>query len=101
MNKILEDNIEALKALCLEYNVGSLYAFGSVCTDQFNQDSDIDLLISMESKDYGEYADAYFELVDKFEAIFKRPVDLVTFKSLGNPYFIESVNQTKIPIYEA
>jgi len=101
MQKVLIDNIENLKALCLKYNVKSLYAFGSVCTDKFNENSDIDLLISLNTMDYGDYADTYFELVEKFENLFKRPVDLVTDKSLGNPYFIESLNQTKTPIYEA
>jgi predicted nucleotidyltransferase len=50
--------------------------------------------------DYGDYADAYFELADNFEKLFKRPVDLVTDKSLKNPYFIKSVNQTKTLLYE-
>jgi uncharacterized protein len=101
VNKILIDNIEKVKALCLRYNVKSLYAFGSVCTEEFNEDSDIDLLISFDAMDYGDYADAYFELVEKLENIFKRPVDLVTDRSLGNPYFIESIHRTKTPIYEA
>ncbi len=35
----------------------------------------------------------------QFEKLFKRPVDLVTEKSLKNPYFINSVNQTKQQIY--
>lgn len=101
MHKIITDNIESLKELCLKYNVKSLYAFGSVCTEKFNKNSDIDLLISLKPLDYGDYADTYFELVEKFENIFNRPVDLVTDKTLGNPYFIESMNQTKTPIYEA
>ncbi len=101
MNRILMDNIENLKALCMKYNVKSLYAFGSVCTEKFNKNSDIDLLISFKPMDYGDYADTYFELAEEFEKILKRPVDLVTDKSLGNPYFIESINQTKTPIYEA
>lgn len=101
MQKVLTDNIENLKTLCLKYNVKSLYAFGSVCTENFNENSDIDLLISLNTMDYGDYADTYFELVEKFENLFNRPVDLVTDKSLGNPYFIESINQTKTPIYEA
>ncbi|HAJ99107.1 MAG TPA: nucleotidyltransferase [Bacteroidales bacterium] len=101
MHRILIDNIENLKAVCLKYPVKSLYAFGSVCTEKFNDHSDIDLLISLKPMDYGDYADTYFELVEKFENIFKRPVDLITDKSLGNPYFIESINQTKTPIYEA
>lgn len=101
MHRIVLDNIEKLKTLYLRYNVKSLYAFGSVCTDKFNDKSDIDLLISFNPMDYGDYADTYFELTEKFENLFKRPVDLVTDKSLGNPYFIESINQTKTPIYEA
>jgi hypothetical protein len=31
--------------------------------------------------------------------LFSRPVDLVTEKSLSNPFFIESLNQTKTLIY--
>ena len=40
-----------------------------------------------------------FDLADKFENLFQRPVDLVTDKSLSNPYFINSVNQTKTLLY--
>lgn len=99
MQKLLVDNIGRLKSLCKRHNVKSLYAFGSVCTDAFNENSDVDLLISFNHMDYGDYADNYFDLADKFESIFKRPVDLVTDKSLKNPYFIESLNKTKTLIY--
>jgi len=100
MNKIIKDNLDRINALCSTYGVQSLFAFGSVCNDNFNENSDIDLLISFQPiDDYAEYADHYFEIADKFEALFHRPVDLVTDKSLSNPYFIESVNQTKIQLY--
>ena len=101
MQKLLTDNIDKIKALCLAHNVRSLFAFGSVCTDRFNEKSDIDLLISFNSMEYGDYADMYFDLADKFETLFRRPVDLVTDKSLSNPYFIDSVNKTKTLIYGA
>jgi len=81
------------------HNVRSLFAFGSVCTDKFNDSSDIDLLISFMPMDFGDYADTYFVLADKFEDLFQRPVDLVTEKSLSNPYLIDSINQTKTLIY--
>jgi len=100
MHSLLIENIDKIKALCMAHNVKSLCAFGSVCTDYFNDKSDIDLLISFNSIDYGDYADNYFSLVDKFERLFLRPVDLVTEKSLSNPYFIDSVNQSKKLIYE-
>ncbi|MCF8359312.1 MAG: nucleotidyltransferase domain-containing protein [Prolixibacteraceae bacterium] len=99
MQKLLTDNVEKLKTLCKKHNVRSLFAFGSVCTDNFNDNSDVDLLISFNQMDYGDYADNYLDLADKFEKIFKRPVDLVTDKSLSNPYFIESFNKTKTLLF--
>lgn len=101
MHRLLTENIEDIKALCVEYNVKSLHAFGSVCTEHFNDESDVDLLISFKPMGYGDYADTYFELIEKLENLFNRPVDLVTDKSLRNPFFVESINQTKTPIYEA
>lgn len=83
----------------MAHNVKSLFVFGSACTDQFYDNSDIDLLISFKPMDYGDYADAYFDLADKFEKLFQRPVDLVTDKSLSNPYFINSINNTKTLLY--
>lgn len=91
--------MDKIKALCMVHNVKTLFAFGSVCTNRFNEKSDIDLLISFKSMDYGDYADTYFDLADEFENLFHRPVDLVTDKSLSNPYFIESVNLTKTLLY--
>jgi len=99
MQRLISDNLEKIKSLCLAHNVKSLFVFGSACTEHFNEDSDIDLLISFKPMDYSDYADAYFDLADKFENLFQRPVDLVTDKSLSNPYFIDSVNQTKTLLY--
>ncbi len=101
MQRLLTDNIDKIKTLCLSHNVKTLFAFGSVCTDKFNDKSDIDLLISFNQMDFGDYADTYFDLADKFENLFQRPVDLVTDKSLSNPYFIDSVNKTKTLLYGA
>ncbi|MCK4921717.1 MAG: nucleotidyltransferase domain-containing protein [Bacteroidales bacterium] len=99
MHRIINDNIVEIRALCVNHNVKSLFAFGSVCTDRFDNSSDIDLLISFKAMDFGDYADNYFLIADKFEEVFKRPVDLITDKSLSNPFFIDSVNQTKTLIY--
>lgn len=99
MNQLISDNMDKIIALCLAHNVRTLFAFGSVCTNKFNSTSDIDLLISFKPMDYGDYADTYFDLAEKFENLFHRPVELVTDKSLSNPYFIDSVNKTKTLIY--
>jgi len=99
MNRLISENIENIKILCMTHKVKTLFAFGSVCSDKFNEKSDVDLLISFQPMDYGDYADTYFDLANKFENLFHRPVDLVTDKSLSNPYFIESVNKSKTLIY--
>jgi predicted nucleotidyltransferase len=96
MQRLLSDNMDKIKALCMTHNVKNLSAFG---TDRFNDKSDVDLLVSFNPMDYGDYADAYFELAENFEKLFHRQVDLVTDKSLKNPYFIDSVNQTKTLLY--
>lgn len=99
MNRVIANNLQAIQKLCTLYNVKYLYAFGSVCTDKFNDNSDVDLLISINQSDFGDYADTYFLLADKFEEILNRPVDLITDKSLSNPYFIDSVNKSKVLLY--
>lgn len=99
MQRLIVDNMDKIKTLCMMHNVKALFAFGSVCTDKFNEQSDIDLLISFYPMDFGDYADTYFDLAEKFEDLFHRTVDLVTDKSLSNPYFIDSINQTKTLLY--
>lgn len=100
MQLLIIENIENIRELCLANNVKSLFAFGSVCTDKFDDKSDIDLLITFKPMDYGDYADTYFDLADMFENLFRRPVDLITDKSLSNPYLIASINRTKALLYE-
>ncbi len=97
---VIDKNIDKIKELCKKYNVRELYVFGSTLTDEFNESSDIDLLISFDPMDYSDYADNYFILADRFEELFQRPVDLITDKSLSNPYFIDTINRTKSLIYE-
>jgi uncharacterized protein len=81
------------------YRVRRMYAFGSVCTDKFNNNSDIDFLISFEDISYEQYTDNYFDLHYKLQDLFNRRIDLLTENSLSNPYFINGVDRTKQLIY--
>lgn len=102
MHSIIENRKESIARLCRDFNVKRLYAFGSVVSDKFNEKSDLDFLLSF-SDDLSpeEYTNNYFALHYKLREIFDREIDLVTERSLSNPYFIESVNETKKLIYEA
>lgn len=101
MNKILIDRINDLKNLCEIYKVRTMYVFGSVCTDKFNENSDIDFLISFDNLSFDQYTSNYFDLHYKLQDLFNRRIDLLTENSLSNPFFIKGVNQTKQLIYAA
>ena len=99
MNTIISDRIEDLIELCNLYSVKTMYVFGSVCTKEFNDKSDIDLLITFDNLSIEQYTDNYFDLHYKLEDLFNRKIDLLTDKSLSNPYFIKRLEQTKQLIY--
>jgi predicted nucleotidyltransferase len=101
MQRIIEDKMDALKYLCKTYDIKTMYVFGSVCTDNFNDNSDIDILISFKDISIEKYTDNYFELHYKLEELFKRKIDLLTENSLSNPYLIESIEETKKLLYAA
>ena len=102
MQKILESKISDLQAICTNLGVKRLYAFGSVVSEDFNSESDIDFLISfMDKLSIEEYTNNYFALHYKLQDLFKRKIDLVTERTLSNPYFIESIEESKKLIYEA
>jgi len=98
MNLIENHNKDILN-LCKTHKVKSLYAFGSVLTDKFNNESDVDLIVDFEQLDVLDYGDNYYDLKFSLENIFKRSVDLLEEKALKNPYFIKTVNQSKKLIY--
>lgn len=102
MNAILRNRLEAVKDLCQQYKVKSMYSFGSVNTHKFTENSDIDLLIEFEPDiSVEEYSDNYFSLREKLVDLFRRKIDLVTLRSLSNPFFIADVEQNKQLIYGA
>lgn len=92
---------EELKKICAAFRVKRLSSFGSVNTDRFGPDSDIDLLVRFDPSDCSDPFDRYFGLREQLEDLFGRPVELVFEKKFNNPYFLEAVNETKRLIYEA
>ncbi len=102
MQKIFENRKKDLINVCKALKIKRLYAFGSVVSDKFREDSDIDFLISFSDKlTVEEYTNNYFLLHYKLRELFHREIDIVTERSLSNPYFIDSINENKVLIYEA
>jgi len=48
-----------------------------------------------------DYADNYFDLCDDLESLLGRKVDVVTLKSVRNPYFKASVFKSRQLVYSA
>lgn len=102
MQQLLEERKKELIAICQVLNIKRLYAFGSIMSDNFRDDSDIDFLISFaENLTVDEYTRNYFTLHYKLRELFNREIDIITERTLSNPYFIESINESKQLIYEA
>ena len=89
-------------ALCRRFGVRRLELFGSVATGQDDPtESDVDFLVEVETLPDGTYADAYFGLLESLEMLLWRPVDLVVTTAITNPYFRQSVDETKTLVYAA
>lgn len=96
---IEEPKIKQIQELCKASKVKTLFAFGSVTQEDFNENSDIDLIVDFEEKDPFKYTDLYFGLKSKLEDLLKRQVDLLEERGVKNKLFREQLDNTKIKIY--
>ena len=96
---LLENYSKDIIELCKTHKVKSLYAFGSVLSDKFNNESDVDLIVDFQQLDVLDYGDNYYDLKFSLENILNRNIDLLEQKALKNPYFINTLNLNKKLIY--
>jgi predicted nucleotidyltransferase len=97
---LIDQNIDKLIELCLNYKVRELYIFGSVLTDKFNDSSDIDFLVQFGQVDILDYFDNYMDFKEKLEVLLNRSVDLIENQAIRNPIFRKIVDRDKILVYE-
>lgn len=99
--KLIELNLQRIFELCRLHKVKSLAVFGSILTDRFNDNSDVDLLVDFEPFDHEkeDYVRNYFDLRDAFQVLFNRKVDLIEYGNQLNPVFKASVDKKKQMIY--
>ncbi len=95
----LTPHIPQIQKLCKQHHVDRLYAFGSVLTERFSEDSDVDLIVNFTQMPLEDYADNYFDLKFSLQDMLNRPVDLLEGQALKNPYFIKEVDAKKQLIY--
>jgi len=97
---LVEDNKDAIVALCERYGVRRLSVFGSAATGTFDPaTSDVDFLV-----DLGEYDDRvgrrFMRLIVALEDMMGRRIDVVT-EPVTKPWLLDEVGATKVTIYES
>ena len=97
--KLIQRHISQIAALCEKYKVKSLYVFGSVLTDRFNNDSDIDFVVIFDKAGVEDYFDNYFDFKYALQDLLHREVDLVEDQTIRNKYLRQNVDASKQLIY--
>jgi len=98
MTLILEHKEEIIR-LCDKHNVYELYVFGSILTDTFTKDSDIDFLVRFGDINPLDYFDNYMDFKESLENLFNRTVDLLEIQTLKNPILKRSIDKNKTKLY--
>ena len=99
MQNIVQQYLPQIKELMQHYGVQRAYAFGSAVKNSMHETSDVDFIISFPNDmDYETYANNYFDLAHALEDLLKKQVDLVTAKTLKNPYLLQTINSHKVQL---
>jgi predicted nucleotidyltransferase len=85
--------------LCQKHNVRKLFAFGSVLTDRFNAQSDVDLIVDFDKNAVKDPFINYFDFKYSLENVFGREVDLLEDQPIRNSYLKKNIENTKTLIY--
>jgi uncharacterized protein len=94
----IDDSI--ITSLAKKYRVKELALFGSVLRNDFNELSDIDILVEFnDNKEYSLFD--LFVIKSEFEKAFGKDVDLVEKQSIRNPYRRENILKNAKVIYAA
>jgi uncharacterized protein len=102
MHPLVESRKSEVAALCRGRGVRRLELFGSAARSDFDPStSDLDFLVELGADPAVNPLDAYFGLKDELEALFHRPVDLVSVGSVRNPYVRASIERDRQLVYAA
>ena len=101
MTALIQNNLKSIHLIFQRHNVKHAFVFGSACTENFNDNSDIDIIVAFQKRYFDNYVDNYFSLESELSKLLQRTVDIVAEETIQNPYFIQSINKTKTPIYES
>ena len=95
----IEEIKKAASALCREFDVRRLDAFGSTARGSASESSDVDLLVEFNEPER-DPARRFFGLLHGLEDRLGCRVDLLTVGGLRNPCFKARALRERVPVYE-
>jgi uncharacterized protein len=102
MKEIFSHKSKELKIICDKNHVEHLFVFGSVLTDDFNENSDLDFAVLLKANLTPlEHGEAFLNLLSDLQELFNRKIDLISYRVVKNPVFKEELDRTKISLYAA
>ncbi len=97
----LDDESRALlDELCIRHRVVRLELFGSAA-EGVAEPNDLDFLVTFAPMPPAEHARAFFDLRADLERHLGKPIDLVELAPIRNPYFLESIQRSRVLVYAA
>lgn len=101
MIALIEQHHQDLIELCKQYRVQRLDLFGSAAKGTFKtESSDLDFIARFADTTSTDYADRYICFAESLESLFRRPVDLLTERMVGQAEFRIAVEPTRQIVYE-
>ncbi len=100
MSALLEKHRKELAETCESFGVERLEVFGSEARGDFEPArSDVDFIVRFREPGRPGYADRYLGLAERLEQVLGRPVELLTERSLRNPFFIRQIGRDRRTVY--
>jgi len=91
---------EKITGFCQQWKIIEFALFGSVLREDFQPDSDVDVLVSFAESAQWDLFD-WVTMIEELKEIFGREVDVVEKTTLRNPFRRHYILSTKEVIYAA
>jgi predicted nucleotidyltransferase len=91
---------ERIEEFCRKWRITEFALFGSILTDEFRPDSDVDVLVTFAS-DFRPRLRNWLDMEDELTAMLGRKVDLVEKKAVENPFIRHHILHHHLVLYAA
>ena len=99
MDRSVADKIPQVVELCKKHQVATMYLFGSSIGEAFNENSDIDVMVSFCDVELLKHFDNLLSFKQSLEKLFARSIDLLEESAIRNPVLRRSIDLKKELIY--